>query len=452
MIAIMLMPPIDGSALNVVIPILKRQFSADLTLVAWVPLVYLLINGSLILPVGRLGDLWGFRRLFLIGIVIFTGASLVCGLAPTLGWLIAARVLQAVGASLMMALNVGIITALFPPTERGRALGFAGMGIAVGLVIGPTLGGFLASFHWSWIFYINIPIGIIGGLWCWRVLPPLPPAHHRRVDWAGTVLEVVGLGALLLAITQGEHWGWFTAPTLGFITLFIIAATLFISVELNASEPILPFFLFKNRTFASGIAATLCNFLGQFSALFLTPMLLQEVYFLTPLRTGLVMSVIPVAVIILAPISGRLSDRLGTRGLAVAGETIVAIGLLLLAFLAPLRSAVAIIPALALVGLGTGLFQAPNNSAIMGSVPRTHLGIGGGVLATMRNLGMAFGIAVSSAVYIIASGYYQAEHAVTDGAAMLHGIRIAYLVGAVITALGSLASAIRPASQSKQTK
>ncbi|MHB9130733.1 MAG: MFS transporter [Armatimonadota bacterium] len=443
LIGIMLMPPIDGSALNVAISVLQHAFNAPLAAVAWVPLIYLLIIGSLILPMGRLGDLWGFRRLFLLGVVLFTLASALCGFAPSLPWLIGGRVLQALGASMMMALNTGIITAIFSAQERGRALGIAGMGIATGLVIGPTLGGFLVQYHWSWIFFINVPIGIIGGFWCWRVLPEVPPTHRQRVDWLGALLVITSLGALLLAVTQGEDWGWGAPRTLGLLAYSLAGGTLFYFVERRNPEPMLDLTLFHNPVFTGANIATMMNYLGQFSALFLTPLLLQSGLHWQPEQAGLMMASIPLAVIVLAPISGALSDRLGTRGLATVGEAIVVIGLLGLGACVQSRNFAAILPALVTIGIGTGLFQAPNSSAIMGSVPRHRLGIGGGILATMRNVGMAFGIAISSAIATIGQRHYLEAHPGQTTQALFTGIEYAFYAGAFFVLLGALTSLVR---------
>ncbi len=434
------MTPLDSSAVNVILPVLQREFALApeaLGQLAWVALAYLLVIGSLILPVGRLGDLWGFRRLFLLGVFGFIVASALCGMAPTLAWLIAARVLQGLAACVMMALSPGMVTAIFPPQERGRAMGVVGMGIALGLVAGPVLGGLLTSaLSWRWVFYINLPIGLLGGFWCWRQIPNLPAGDPRPVDWAGAGLATAAIGGILLAITQGPEWGWGSPLVVIALGVGTLALVTFLLVERRIPYPMLDLGLFANRTFAGGNLATMLNFLGQFCAIFLTPLLLQRGLDLSPQRAGMVLAVLPIAVLIVAPVSGALSDRWGTRTLAVLGEVLVAGGLVGMAFALSAGTVPALLPWLALIGVGTGLFQSPNTSAIMGSVPRTHLGIGGGVLATMRNLGMALGTAVSSAV--ASSGM---AHLGQGGAALAHGIRLGYLVGAGFVLLGAVASA-----------
>ena len=452
--AVLIMAPVDGSVVNIIIPVIQQDFHVEhLGTVAWVQLAYLIVIGGLILPMGRLGDLWGFRRIYLFGAALFTVSSALCGLAPSLDWLIGARVLQAVGACMLMALSSGIVTAIFPAEERGRALGVVGMCIAIGLVIGPSLGGFLAQLKgsWRWVFFINLPIGLFGGLWCWRMLPPLRVGPRARVDWLGGLLAVTMLTALLLAITNGSHWGWTSLAVLALLALSLASAVGFIRQERRHPAPMLDLFLFRNRVFAGANLASMMNFLGQSCAIFLTPVLLEHGLGYNTAKTGLIIAAVPLGVILLAPISGSLSDRIGTRGLAAAGEGIVALGLAGMAVLlhglsagsfAQARALPFIMGMLALVGIGTGLFQSPNNSAIMGSVPRTHLGIGGGVLATVRCLGMAFGIAIASA----AAGIRMPSSdpaARPESLQIFHDISVAFTVGAFFVFLGALTSLFR---------
>jgi len=453
--AVLVMAPVDGSAVNIIIPVIQQDFHvAHLAKVAWVQLAYLIVIGGLILPMGRLGDLWGFRRIYLVGAALFTVSSALCGLAPTLGWLIGARVLQAVGACMMMALSSGIVTAILPAEERGRALGVVGMCVAIGLVIGPTFGGFLAHLQgsWRWVFFINLPIGLFGSLWCWRMLPPLRLGRPARVDWPGGLLAVAMLTALLLAITNGSSWGWVSPAVLALLALSLASAIVFIRQERRHPAPMLDLSLFRNRVFAGANLASMMNFLGQSCAVFLTPVLLENGFGYNTAKAGWIIAAVPAGVMLLAPISGSLSDRIGTRGLAAAGETVVAVGLAGMAVLlhgvhagsiAQERALPVILCMMLLVGIGTGLFQSPNNSAIMGSVPRTHLGIGGGVLSTMRNLGMAFGIAVSSAVagIEIPSGVAAAVH--MEKLQIFHDVSAGFAVGAIFVFLGALTSLFR---------
>ena len=347
------MAPVDGSAVNIIIPVIQQDFHVQhLGKVAWVQLAYLIVIGGLILPMGRLGDLWGFRRIYLSGAVLFTVSSAICGLAPSLSWLIGARVLQAVGACMMMALSSGIITAIFPAEERGRALGVVGMCIAIGLVLGPTFGGFLVHLRgsWRWVFFINLPIGLFGGLWCARMLPPLRFGLRARVDWLGGVLAVTMLTALLLAITNGGPWGWISPAVLALLALSLTSAIAFIWQERRHPTPMLDLSLFRNRVFAGANLASMMNFLGQSCAVFLTPVLLENGFGYNTAKAGMVIAAVPLGVMLLAPISGSLSDRIGTRGLAAAGESVVAVGLAGMAVL--------------LHGIGAGTHRAGARAAV----------------------------------------------------------------------------------------
>ena len=444
MLTVLIMTPLDGSAVNIVLPVLQKDFALLLPQVAWVPLVYLVVLASLILPMGRLADLFGFRRLYLLGTLIFTIASAVCGLTPNFGWLIGARVLQGVGACMMMATSIGIATAIFPATERGRALGFVGMTVALGQISGPTIGGWLTHLgSWRWIFYINLPIGITGGLACYRLLPALQPPTHEKVDWAGGLLAIFGLGAFVLALTQGEQWGWHSLPVLALFGMSLVLGASFAVVERRAVAPMLDFSLFRHPVFAGSTTATLLNYLGQSCAIFLTPKLLEDVLHEPVQTAGMLMIVLPVSALLLAPVSGALSDRVGTRALAATGEVLLTLGLVGLAFSAPLRNLPLLLASLACAGIGVGLFQAPNNSAIMGSVPRARLGTGGGVLATMRNLGIMLGITLCSVVTLNGQQRFLLAHPTAPIDALTHGMQAALLTGAAFTLLGAVTSAVR---------
>ncbi len=454
-VTVLLMTPLDMSAVNVILPTLRQQFSASVGAVSWVSLAYLLVIVGLLLPFGRLGDLWGFRRLFLLGVALFTAASAFCGLSHTvptlfgeqvlqlfgLPALIGARVLQGVGACMMMALSSGIVTAVFPPGERGRAMGFLGMGIATGLVLGPTLGGLLTHwFGWPWIFYINVPIG----LWVRRMLPPLNPHRPTPVDWPGALLIIATLTSLMLGVTLVETEGWRSPLVLTLLAISLVVGGILVRHERRSPHPMLDFALFRNPVFAGANLAAMMNYLGQFTAIFITPFALRYGMDRDPRQIGLTMAALPVAVLVLAPISGALSDRFGTRALAALGEGIIAVGLFALALVVGRGQPVPIIAALALVGIGAGMFQSPNASAIMGSLPRTHLGIGGSVLAVVRNLGMAVGIAISSAALAIGSQWYRSAHPDASGAqAILYAAQVGYYIGAAFALLGALTSVVR---------
>ncbi len=434
--------PIDSSIVNVILPTIADFFGVPIATVQWVPLVYLLTISSLLLFYGRLGDILGYTRIYLWGLAGFIAASGLCGLSPTIHWLIAFRAFQGIGAGMMMSVPFAILSTVFQPQERGRALGINAISISAGLALGPTLGGLLASL-WSWrlVFLINIPIGIAGLLWGRKVIPDLK-GQPGRVDTAGAISSFICLFSFLFFINQLQRTG------LGFITAAALAVAIvtgicFINIESRSPQPMVNLSLFKNHIFTLGNISALLNFSSQYILVFLTPFYLQRILAYPPERIGYLMTCFPLAVMIVAPFSGTLSDRLGTRGLATAGAALCAAALVAMAFLPVEATALDVGWRLALFGLGTGIFQSPNNSAVMGNAPRPHLGVASGVLATVRNTGMAIGIAMAGLILyslvppdIIAEGHLVGLKAIF----FMHGLKYAYLLGAVFTALASLFS------------
>ncbi|BAS28627.1 MFS transporter permease [Limnochorda pilosa] len=443
-----LMAPLDGSVVNIALPTLTHAFGVPLVTSEWVAMIYLLLVSTLLLTYGRLGDLYGHRPVYLSGFGVFSLGSLLCAAAPTMGALIGARAVQALGAGMMMAAGPAIITAAFPSQERGRALGLNGMVVAAGLALGPVLGGYLVTrFGWRSIFLINLPIGAAGIFWAGRVIPRLPTRPGTGAfDVPGAALAGLGLGALLLALSRGEVWGWGSGAVLLLGFVGIASLGLFVAVERRRRDPMVDVALFRNRVFASSSASALLNFMAQFSVTFLMPFFLQDVQGRTAQEAGLLMLAFPLMFLPLAPLAGWLSDRWGTRELAAAGMAVLALAGWTLSRLVPESGAASIVWRLALVGVGAGLFQPPNNSAIMGSVPRERLGQGSGMLATMRNVGMVLGIAVSGAIFTTRRAAYLAGPAgVVAQQAYAWAVRDAFLAGAVLAMVGVLTSLVRGA-------
>ncbi|WP_324715800.1 MFS transporter [Carboxydochorda subterranea] len=431
-----IMGPIDASVVYIAIPVIARDFGADPATIGWVSMAYLLVLGSLLLAFGRMGDMLGFDRVFLAGLATFVLTSSLCGLAPNLGALILMRALQAVGAGMMMAVAPAIITAVFPPQERGRALGMNGMVVALGLAIGPSLGGVLVdALGWRAIFFINVPVGIAAYLWCRRLVPALGSERRQRFDWPGAVLAFGGLGTLLLSVSRGQSYNWsWPILALGLGALLLLLG--FVVVEKRSPEPMLDLALFRIRAFAAGNLAALLNFMTQYVIVFLTPFLLQQAMGLSAGRAGATMTAFPLTVLAVAPLAGALSDKVGQRGLAFTGSLICTIAALLLAGLGHHSGTSDVAWRLSLFGLGTGLFQSPNNSAVMGSVPRFRLGIAGGVLAGTRNVGMVLGIALGGAMLTARQAAYLRLQPM---GAFLAALREAYLAAALVSVVATVA-------------
>ncbi len=391
---------IDGSIVNVALPTLVRELDTHLPTVQWVVLSYLLALGTLMLSMGRLGDMIGKKSIYITGFVIFTAGSVLCGLAPNVYWLIGFRVLQAVGGSMIMALAMAIVTESFPPSERGRALGLTGSMVSIGIVLGPTVGGLiLSALSWRWIFFVNLPVGIAGVLIALRSIPARRPAGRQRFDLVGAAAFFSGLLAVLLAMTLGQDAGFGDTRVLLLLAGGVAALAGFVAIERRVAQPMLDLGLFRSRLFSVNLTSGLMTFISMSGTIFLIPFFLQGVLGYEPRQMGLLMATVPLAVGVFAPLSGALSDRVGTRPIAVAGLAVLMAGFLSLttvtADLTPLGYILRFLP----VGIGLGLFQAPNNSAIMGAVPRERLGIASGLLSITRIVGQTVGIALLSALW-----------------------------------------------------
>ncbi|NMB41713.1 MAG: MFS transporter [Firmicutes bacterium] len=437
-----IMGPIDASIVNVILPTITGFFGTSIATAQWVPLIYLLTISSLLLFYGRLGDIFGYKRVYLAGLACFTITSGLCGLSPTIHWLIVFRAVQGIGAGMMMSVPFAILTAVFKPQERGRALGINAISISAGLALGPTLGGLLTSL-WSWrlIFLINIPIGIVALLWAIKIIPDLK-GQPGRIDTAGAVSAFVCLFSFLFFINQVQTAGM-GFITVTAITIAVIAGICFFYIETHAPQPMVNLALFKNRTFALGTISSLLNFSSQYIMVFLTPFYLQRVIHFSPDKIGFLMTCFPLAVMAVAPFSGAASDRLGTRGLAVAGASLCAAALVTMSFLPVEATPLTVGWRLAFFGLGTGIFQSPNNSAVMGSSPRPYLGVASGILSTARNTGMAVGIAAAGLIlYSLVPPASMALDYLSgaDAVSFLGGLKYAYLFGALLSVLAAIFS------------
>jgi EmrB/QacA subfamily drug resistance transporter len=396
-----LLSTIDGSIVNISLNTFVEVFASNLNVVEWVVLAYLLTLTCLLLLMGRLGDMFGKRRVYAIGFVVFTIASALCGLAPNIGTLIGFRALQAVGAAMIQAVGPALLVIAFPPQERGTALGAIGSFVAVGILIGPALGGILLRYvGWQSIFLVNIPIGIIGTWLTLRSLPPDPPTlRGQGFDFAGAALLMLALFGLLFGLTEGPLIGWGHPLVLGMFTLFVAAAAGFVAWELRAPQPMINLRLFRNGAFSLNLLAGFVLFLGLSFNLLLTPLFFQLVYRFDLQTTGLMLMALPLALSLASPISGRLSDRIGPRRLTIGGLVTIAAGLFGVSFTVPTTPPIQMLAFLMLIGAGVGLFQSPNNSTVLGHTPPEALGVASGLLAVMRTLGQAAGIAIAGAIW-----------------------------------------------------
>ncbi|MDP4125779.1 MAG: MFS transporter [Bacillota bacterium] len=395
------MSTLDGSIVNVALPTISGQLHSNLSTLQWVVSAYLLTISSLLPVFGRIADLIGRKKVYAIGFLIFTLGSALCGLAQTIWFLVGTRVLQAVGAAMLMSNSAAIITAIFPPRERGKALGLVGTVVALGSLTGPALGGVLIGLAgWRSIFYINVPIGIIGYIAALLILP-VDQSHknNERFDFAGALSFTLGMIGVLLGINNGESWGWTSPSVLLSLVLGTVLLVFFVVIERKVEHPMIHLSLFRNRPFLIGNLSGWLSFVAMFANNMLLPFYLQGILNYNPSQVGLMLMVFPVVMAIIAPISGNASDKYGPLILTTGGLVITGLGFLYFSTLPATAHYYQVIPGLLLMGLGSGMFQSPNNSSVMSSVPPQKLGIAGGINSLVRNLGMVTGIALSVSLF-----------------------------------------------------
>jgi len=452
------MATLDSSIVNISLPSITQALNTDLPTVQWVVTAYLLTITSLLLSFGRLGDILGRKPVYTAGFVVFTAASVICGLAQTIEQLILLRALQGVGAGMMMAISPAIVSAAFPSKERGKALGLHATAVATGASLGPTLGGMLIHFmDWRMVFFARVPVGIIGIALAVLVLRERAEGSRKqRFDLTGAALLSVALSSLLLGMNRGQTEGWDSPATVLLLALFALLSAAFLAVEYRVVQPMLDLSLFRYRVFAASNLSAMLSFMASSGTIFLMPFFLISVQGFDPTQAGALMTVSPLTIAVVGPVSGWLSDRVGSRGLSSLGIAVSCLGLVLLSDLRPGAAPFDVAWRLAMTGLGQGLFQPPNNSCIMSSVPRDRLGIAGGMLATMRNLGMSLGVAIAGAVYSTRYSHALAGNA-TPGlnqesilTASMVGFHDAYLVAAAFAAIGIFASLVRGQDRPKR--
>jgi EmrB/QacA subfamily drug resistance transporter len=437
---------IDGSIVNVALPTLVRELNTDFATVQWVVLGYLLTQTTLMLSMGRLGDMIGKKPIYTVGVIIFTLGSVLCGLSPSVFWLIGFRLLQAIGASMTLALGTAIVTEAFPSEERGRALGIAGTIISAGVVFGPTVGGVLIeAFSWHAIFFVNLPIGILGTILAVRYIPDFRPTGRQPFDYWGALTLLITLLSLSLALTIGQQLGFGDGRILALFAASAIFLILFITIEWRTREPMIDLKLFRNRLFSINLISGVLVFIALSGIFILLPFYLELVLGFGTRQVGLMMAVVPVLLSVSSPVSGWFSDKFGPRPVIVVGLSIIIVGAYLLTLLDEQTAVLTFILIVLPVGAGIGVFQSPNNSAVMGSVPRERLGIASSLLSVTRTLGQVAGIATLGAIWaarvMFHHGSFLPGGATTaPPSAMVAGLHDTYFVVMGLTAVALLLS------------
>ncbi len=449
-----LMATLDSSIVNISLPAIASAFSRPVSgLLQWVVIAYLLVIVALLMTGGRLGDMFGRKPVWQLGLLLFGLGSAACGLAPSLPALIASRAFQGIGAALLMALSPALLTGAFPASERGRALGMNALIVAVGVSLGPPLGGIITErLSWRWIFFINVPIGIAGLVLASLVLPRPTAQARSRFDLLGAALLALVLTGVNGALSFAHDLGWGSPLIWGSLLASAVGMLVLVRHERRHPAPILLLALFESRVFASAALSLVLSFLALFGVAFLTPFYLEQLRGFSTEKSGLIMTAYPLAIAGLAPIAGALSDRIGSRRLAPVGLGVAATSLALLGMSDADTPVIQIALVLALGGVGQALFQPANNSALLGAAPRERQGMASGLLATGRVLGQSLSVAVTGAVFAASGGADAGRLLAVTGhthadprliATFVSSYRAALWVSAGIALLGALVSLAR---------
>lgn len=437
---------LDSSIVNVSLPVISQNLGAGIGVVEWVVMAYLLAVTSLLMIAGRMGDLHGRRRIYRAGIILFTSASALCGFSANITMLITSRALQGIGAALIVGNGPALIGEIFPPQQRGKALGLLGTTVSLGLSTGPALGGFITGWlGWRYIFFLNLPLGALTVYLVGRYLRVDTVFKKTHFDFPGGATMAAGLLCLLLAFSRGSDWGWDTPQIIALIAGAVILLGLFFRFTQRSHNPILDLKLFTNKTFRSATSAGFLAFASLFAQTFLLPFYLIQLRHFPPAHAGLFLMAVPSVMAVAAPVSGALSDKIGTRGLCSMGLLIQGTGFVLLTTLGLATAQSYIVAILLVVGLGTGIFNPPNNSELLSSVPRDRLGNASGMMGLTRTLGMVAGIAFSSAIFTGVRNYLMGSSGIggnldapISDVAFLGGLRWAFWFSAGLAWLGML--------------
>jgi EmrB/QacA subfamily drug resistance transporter len=391
---------LDNTVVNVALPSIRRDLGVSVSQLEWVINAYFLTFAVLMISGGKLADMLGRRRIFIAGLVVFTLSSLACGLATTGSLLIAFRAVQGVGSALMNPATLSIITATFPPRQRGMAMGIWVGVSAVALALGPITGGLLAEkAHWSWIFFINVPIGVLAIVAARVVIrESKDTSKEQRLDPLGLVTSGGALFALTYALIEANNKGWSSTEILSLFAAAVVLFAAFIFVERRQRSPMLDLSLFKNPTFAGANSTMLLVAMSMFGVFFFVSLFVQGILGYSPIQAGAAFLPMTLCIVFFAPVAGKLSDRIGSRWLMGGGMVLVSLSLVFFSLLDASSSFWNLLPALLVGGAGMALAMTPTTSAAMGSVPVDQAGVGSGVLNSMRQVGGALGVAIMGAI------------------------------------------------------
>jgi EmrB/QacA subfamily drug resistance transporter len=425
---------LDNTVVNVALPSIQRDLGARLSELEWIVAGYALTFAALLLVGGKLADMFGRRRVFVVGLGIFTASSLACALAPNPQFLIGARVVQGIGAALMSPATLSIISATFPPRERGQAIGIWAGVAALALSIGPFVGGVLTEHvGWSSIFFVNVPIGVVAiAASLLLIEESKDTSEGQRLDLPGLLSSALGLFALTYGLIEANNYGWTSGRILGALAIAAVALASFVVLERRQRRPMLELALFHNATFTGANLVVLLVALAQFGVLFFVSLYMQNVLGYSPVRAGTAFLPMTVLIVAIAPLAGRVSDRMGSRWLMTGGMMLVALQLFYFSRLGVHESYATLVPGMLIGGVGMASVMSPSNAAALRGVPVDRAGVGSAVVNTSRQVGGSTGIALMGA--IVAHGIAGRQ----TPEAFVHGFSLALTVAAAIAFAGAL--------------
>jgi EmrB/QacA subfamily drug resistance transporter len=391
---------LDASAVNTVLPLIRGAFHTTIPMVQWVILAELLGTSGLLLGFGRLGDQRGHKRIYLAGFRIFLSGCVFCAAAPGVVPLIAFRVIQGIGSAMLLASSPALLVMHLPTERRGQALGLRASLIYLGLAAGPAVGGWLAGrYGWRAVFFMELPVGLLGLTLTQRLIRDDPPATYPpRTDFPGAGAWTGGLAALLFGLNRGNAWGWTSPPVLLSLLISAMLLMAFLRMERGNPDSMVDLTLFDHSQFSLPVATLVLNFVSGYLLIFLLPFYLIQGRHMRPAAAGLLIAANGLIRVAAAPLSGRLSDRIGPPLPATFGAGMLALGAFLLSRLTQHSSMGSLIAGVLIAGFGIGIFVPPNNSMLMGAVPRSRRGIASGILATSRTVGMGVGVALAGII------------------------------------------------------
>jgi EmrB/QacA subfamily drug resistance transporter len=435
------MTALDASIVNIGLPSIARAFRAPVGgAVEWVIIIYLVVVAGTLLTVGRLSDLVGSKAVWMTGLAMFVLGSTLCGAASTLVMLIIARAFQGLGGALIFAPGLAIIADAFPPAERGRALGMNAVVSAIGTSFGPTLGGVITEhLTWRWIFYINLPLGALGFIASSRLLARSETRTREPLDLPGAVLIAMGFSLLTVTLSFGQAWGWASGRLLACVVFAVVALVAAARVERRTRHPIVDLALFRESVLASSLGSLMLAMLALFAASFLLPFYFEELRGFSVARAGFLLTPLPLTIAVVAPFSGALADRVGSRWLVAGGLALASMGLLLLSRLDANSTIEQIVGCLVVTGLGQGMFQSPNSRALMNAAPASQQGEASGLLATARVVGQSLSVALAAAIF---TGVGGASAGLTLAAARAAAVSPAHVVALQHTFLAAFRGAL----------